>query len=100
MKKAKEKWTGEQCSEIEENLRKNNSKRPYQHVKDFTTMKQGIATTDQDRLAKCLTEDREILNQWTEYNHKANRHPSVLNCPQTDTLDNHPILRKEVEAVV
>ena len=27
MKKAKENWIGEQCSEIEENLRKNNSKR-------------------------------------------------------------------------
>ena len=26
MKKANENWTGEQCSEIEENLRKNNSK--------------------------------------------------------------------------
>ena len=49
MKKAKENWIGEQSSEIEEYMRKNNSKRPYQHVKDFTTMKQGIATTDQDR---------------------------------------------------
>ena len=29
MKKAKENWIGEQCSEIEENLRKNNSKRAY-----------------------------------------------------------------------
>ena len=28
----------------------------------------------------------------------ANRDPSVLNCPQTDTEDDHPILRKEVEA--
>ena len=27
MKKAEENWIGEQCSEIEENLRKNNSKR-------------------------------------------------------------------------
>ena len=27
MKKAKENWIGEQCSETEENLRKNNSKR-------------------------------------------------------------------------
>ena len=27
MKKAKENWTGEQCSETEENLRKSNSKR-------------------------------------------------------------------------
>ena len=41
MKKAKEKWIGEQCSEIEENLRKNNSKRAYQLIKDLTTVKQG-----------------------------------------------------------
>ena len=34
------------------------------------------------------------------YNHKANGDPSVLNCPQTDTEDDHPILRKEVEAAV
>ena len=27
MKRAKEDWIGEQCGEIEENLRKNNSKR-------------------------------------------------------------------------
>ena len=41
MKWAKENWIGEQCSEIEENLRKNNSKRAYQLVKDLTTVKQG-----------------------------------------------------------
>ena len=49
MKKAKENWIGEQCSEVEENLRKNNSKRAYQLVKDLTTVKQGKATTVQDR---------------------------------------------------
>ena len=32
MKKAKETWIGDQCSETEENLRKNNSKRAYQLV--------------------------------------------------------------------
>ena len=42
---------------------------------------------------------------WTEYcselyNYKANEDPSVLNCTQTDTEDDHPILRKEVEAAV
>ena len=47
-KKAKENWIGEQCSEIEENLRKNNSKRAYQLVKDLTTVKQGKATNVQD----------------------------------------------------
>ena len=49
MKKAKENWIGEQCNEIEENPRKNNSKRAYQLVKDLTTVKQGKATTVQDR---------------------------------------------------
>ena len=39
--KAKENWIGEQCSETEENLRKNNSKRAYQLVKDLTTVKKG-----------------------------------------------------------
>ena len=34
------------------------------------------------------------------YNHKANGNPSVLNCTQTDTEDDHPILRREVEATV
>ena len=63
MQKANENWTGEQRSEIEENLRKNNSKRVYQLVKDLTTVKQGKATTVQDRSGKCLTEERQILNR-------------------------------------
>ena len=58
MKKAKENWIGEQCGEIEENLRKNNSKKAYQLVKDLTTVKQGNATTVRDRSGKCLTEER------------------------------------------
>ena len=56
-KKAKENWIGEQCSEIEEDLRKNNGKKTYQLVKDLTTVKQGKATTFQDRSGKCLTEE-------------------------------------------
>ena len=43
-RKKKKKWAGEQCGEIEENPRKNNSKREYQLVKDLTTVKQGKAT--------------------------------------------------------
>ena len=58
-----------------------------------------------DRSGKCLTEGRQILIRWTEYcselyNYKANGDPSVLNCPQTDTEDDHPILRRKVEAAV
>ena len=105
MKKATENWIGEQCSEIEENLRKNNSKRAYQLLKDLTTVKQGKATILQDRSGKCLTEERQILNRWTEYcselyNYKANRDPSVLKGPKRDSDDDHPILHREVEAAV
>ena len=62
-------------------------------------------TTVQDRSGKCLTEKRQILNRWTEYcsepyNYKANGDPLVLNCPQKDTEDDHPILRREVEDAV
>ena len=57
MKKTKENWSGEQCSETGETLRKNNSKRAYQLAKDLTTVKQGKATTVQDRSRKCLTEE-------------------------------------------
>ena len=104
MKKIEENWI-EQCSEIEENLRKNNSKRACQLVKDLTTVKQGKATTVQDRSGKCLTEESQILNRWTEYcselhNYKATGDPSVLNCPQRDTEDDHPILRRDDEAAV
>ena len=105
LKKPKEIWIGEQRSEIEDSLRKNNSKRAYQLLKDFTTMKQGKATTVEDCSGKCLAEVQEILNRWTEYctelyNHKANGNPSVLDCPQTDIKDDHHILHKEAEAAV
>ena len=105
MKNAKENWIGEQCCETKENLRKNNGKKAEQLVKNLTTAKQGKATTIQDRSEKkCLTEEREILNRWTEYcselyNHKTSGDPSVWNCSQTDT-ENHPKLCKEVEAAV
>ena len=77
----------------------------YQLVKHLTTMKQGKATTIQNCSGKCLTEEREILNRRSEhctelYNHKANGDPSVLNCPQTDTENDQPILRKKLEAAV
>ena len=62
MKKAKENRIGEQYSQTEENLRKNNSKRTYQLVKYLTTVKQVKATTVQDESGKCLTEERQILN--------------------------------------
>ena len=54
MKMVKETWIQGQCQEVEACLRKNNSKKAYQVVKDLTTEKQGKSTTIQDKSRKCL----------------------------------------------
>ena len=105
MKMAKETWIQGQCQEVEACLRKNNSKKAYQLVKDLTTEKQGKSTTIQDKTGKCLTEEKEILNRWTEYcsdlyNYETEGDPIVLDCPQIPDEEHHPILREEVEAAV
>ena len=66
MKMAKETWIRGQCQEVEACLRKNNSKKAYQLVKDLTTEKQGKSTNIQGKSGKCLTEENEILNRWIE----------------------------------
>ena len=86
-------------------LRKNNSKKAYQLVKDLTTEKQGKSTTIQDKSRKCLTEENEILNRWTEYcsdlyNHEADGDPIVLDCTQIPDKEHHPILREALQAAV
>ena len=105
MVKAREMWIEEWCQEIDDNLGKNNSKKAYQLVKDLTSSKQGCTTTIQDKNGKRLTEDKDILNRWTEhcselYNHKAKGDLEVLKHPPVTNTDNYPILREEVEAAV
>ena len=105
MKKAKMHWIEEQCHVIEDNMKKNNSKKIYQLVKDLTSIKQGRTTTIQDKDGECLTEEHDVLKRWSEYcselyNYRATGDPEVLNVPPATDNDNYPILREEVEAVV
>ena len=105
MKTAKETLIQGQCQEVEACLRKNDSKKAYQLIKDLTTEKQGKSTTIQDKSGKCLTEENEILNRWTEYcsdlyNYETEGDPIVLDCPQIPDEEYHPILWEEVEAAV
>ena len=97
-------WIQGQCQEVEACLRKNNSKKAYQLVKDLTTEKQGKSTTIQDKSGKCLTEENEILNRWTEYYSDLYTirlmRTIVLDCPQIPDEEHHPILREEMEAAV
>ena len=98
-------WIEEQCQDIENSMKKNNSKKIYQLVKNLTSTKQGRTTTIQDNDGKCLTEEQDILKMWSEYcselyNYRATGDTDVLNVhPATDN-NNYPILREEVEAAV
>ena len=97
MKMAKETWIQGQCQQVQACLRKNNSKKAYQLVKDLTTEKQGKSTTIQ--VWNCLTEESEILNRWTEYcsdlyNYETDGNSIVLDCPQIPDEEHHPILRE------
>ena len=90
---------------VEPQTKYKNSKKAYQLVKDLTTEKQGKSTTIQDKSGKCLTEENEILNRWTEYcsdlyNYETDGDPIVLDCPQIPDEEHHPILREEVEAAI
>ena len=105
MKKAKENWIDEQCQSIEDNLKKNNSKKAYQLVKDLTSTKKVRTSTIQNKDGKSLTEDQDILKRWTEYyselyNYTATGDSAVLQVPTATSNDNYPILREEVEAAV
>ena len=56
MKKAKENWIGEQCSETKENLRENNKVEGIPNER-HDHCETGEATTVQDRSGKCLTKE-------------------------------------------
>jgi hypothetical protein len=105
MKKAKEEWIEKQCTEIEESLNKNNSKKAYQVIKNLTKQKQSRVSTIQDKEGNCLTEEKEIIDRWTEYcsdlyNNQTLGDTEVLTCQESSNDDDLPILREEVEAAI
>ena len=105
MKTPKENWIGEQCQNIGDCLKKNNSKKAYKLVQDLTGTKQERTTTMQDKGGKCLTENEDILKRWTEYcselyHYRATGDPEALNVLPATNNAHHPILCEEVEATV
>ena len=63
LRKAKEVWIEQQCTEIEQCLKRNNTKKAYQVTKDLTTTRKGRPTSIQNKDGKCLTEDQAILER-------------------------------------
>ena len=105
MNKVKEEWIEKQCTEIEDCIAKNNSRRAYQTVKDLTQKKQAKVSNIEDKKGNCLTEEKAVIERWTEYcselyNHQAQGDPNVLNSQDSSEVDDFPILREEVEAAI
>ncbi len=66
MKKTKESWIERQCYKIKDSLSGNDSEMACQMVKDLATHDKGKLPPFKNKSGKCLTEDQEILKQWTE----------------------------------
>ena len=97
---AKETWIQGQCHEVEACLRKNNSKKAYQLVKDLTTEKQGKSKpyktsrgSVSQRRMKSFTGGQSTAQTFTTIRLRGTK--SI----DTDE-EHHPILREEVEAAV
>lgn len=86
-------------------MKKNNSRKAFQIVKDLTKQKQSKVSTILGKDGKCLTEASDIIGRWTEYcqelyNHQTKEDPEVLEVPESLNYDNFPILKEEVEVAV
>ena len=105
MKKAMESWIDNQCVEIDSNIQKNNSRKAYQMVRELTNEKRGRSTTIQNKEGKCLTEEQDILERWTQYcselySYETTGDQTVLNVSQSTNTSNDSILREEVITAV
>ena len=105
MNKAKEDWISEKCNDIESNLSKNNSKKAYELVKELSSTKQERSTVIQNKKGEPLTEEKDILNRWTEYcselyNYETNGDPEFARAHESTDNESEDILREEVEAAV
>ena len=90
---------------MEDSLKQNNSKKVYQTVKYLTSTKHGRTTSTQSKEGKCLTEEQEVQNRWTEYcselyTLKNTGDPGVLNVSQSQDNDKSSILGEEIVAAV
>jgi len=66
--KAREKWWEEQCSELEQYVKRGRMDLTYRRVAELTKQKKKKHNTQvKDRHGKLLTEEEEVKCQWKEY---------------------------------
>ena len=106
MLKAKEKWINDQCAEVEQSLKMNNSKKAYDTVKSLTKPKQSKVNSIKDKNGEVIIEKNKVLERWTEYcselyNYKLNGDEQVLNTEKSNNDDkDDTILMSEIEEAI
>ena len=83
----------------------NNSKKGNQLVKDLSSTKHQRSSVIQDKKGECLTEEKDILNRWTEYcselyNYNTRGDPEFATAHKSNDTERKGILRSEVEEAV
>ena len=74
MRKAKENWINQTCTDIGNCLIRNNTKKTYQIVTDLTKQKDKIAVNINGKDGKCITDKSDVMKRWTEYCSEHNIH--------------------------
>ena len=67
IEKAKVDWITEQCSMVEEGMKRGNSKAAFDTLKNLTKTQQNKSPIIEDKDGEPLTESTAILDRWTEY---------------------------------
>ena len=65
MRKLKENWTNQKCTDIGNCLIRNNTKKIYQIVNDLTKQKEKIAVNINVKDGKCFTDKSDVMKRWT-----------------------------------
>ena len=100
IKGTKELWICDQCKEIEQNIRVNNSEKAFDMVKTLMQKWLPKMKAIEDNDGKLLTNILDILARWKEYFEELCNHMLANNESQHHCDKEPPILKDEVIAAI
>lgn len=110
VKAAKELWIQEQCKDIEDSLKFNNSKKAFETVRKITTKPSNRSPVIEDQNGKLLSNAADVAGRWSEYCRDLYNHSADVDAGKIGELDAASvpaeddkdllILREEVVAAV
>ena len=106
MRDAKQEWIDQQCTIIDCEMARGNSKQAYRTLSKLTSNNNPKCSVIEDKNGKLLTESNAVLSRWTQYcdelyNHQITPDPNVIKEQITTNQPSPlPVLREEVEEAI